>query len=121
MEGRLTLCNMSIEAGGRAGMVAPDDETFAYLHGREYAPKGQDWDDAVARWRELPSDRGAEFDAEVFLDADAIEPMVTWGTSPESWRTSASTASSSAPARTPASKTCAPPRRSPAAGPWPTA
>ncbi|HEV2676754.1 MAG TPA: 3-isopropylmalate dehydratase large subunit [Aliidongia sp.] len=83
MEGRLTLCNMSIEAGGRAGMVAPDDVTFDYLHGRPYAPKGADWDAAVARWRRLPTDPGAVFDREVTLDGTSFEPMVTWGTSPE--------------------------------------
>jgi 3-isopropylmalate/(R)-2-methylmalate dehydratase large subunit len=83
MEGRLTLCNMSIEAGGRAGMVAPDDKTFAYLHGRTYAPRGPDWDAAVERWRQLPSDPGAVFDREVRLDGSSFEPMVTWGTSPE--------------------------------------
>ena len=83
MEGRLTLCNMSIEAGGRAGMVAPDDTTFAYLCGRPYAPKGAAWDAAVAGWRRLPSDEGAVFDREVTLDGAAIAPMVTWGTSPE--------------------------------------
>jgi 3-isopropylmalate/(R)-2-methylmalate dehydratase large subunit len=83
MEGRLTLCNMSIEAGGRAGMVAPDDTTFAYIAGRPYAPKGAEWDQAVARWRELPTDEGAVFDTEVTLDGSAIQPMVTWGNSPE--------------------------------------
>jgi 3-isopropylmalate/(R)-2-methylmalate dehydratase large subunit len=83
MEGRLTLCNMSIEAGGRAGMVAPDETTFAYLKGRPYAPQGEAWDKAVASWRNLPSDPGATFDTEIALDAAAIEPMVTWGTSPE--------------------------------------
>jgi 3-isopropylmalate/(R)-2-methylmalate dehydratase large subunit len=83
MEGRLTLCNMSIEAGGRAGMVAPDETTFAYLRGRAYAPKGEAWEKAVAFWRTLPTDPGAQFDTEVTLDAAAIEPMVTWGTSPE--------------------------------------
>jgi 3-isopropylmalate/(R)-2-methylmalate dehydratase large subunit len=83
MEGRLTLCNMSIEAGGRAGMVAPDEITFAYLKGRPYAPKGADWDRAVERWRQLPTDPGAVFDREVTLDGSAIAPMVTWGTSPE--------------------------------------
>jgi 3-isopropylmalate/(R)-2-methylmalate dehydratase large subunit len=83
MEGRLTVCNMSIEAGGRAGMIAPDDTTFAYLAGRAYAPAGQAWDEAVARWRALPSDPGAAFDREVSLDAAEIAPMVTWGTSPE--------------------------------------
>lgn len=83
MEGRLTLCNMSIEAGGRAGMVAPDETTFDYLNGRPYAPKGADWDRAVAYWRTLPSDAGAVFDQEATLDGSAIAPMVTWGTSPE--------------------------------------
>lgn len=83
MEGRLTLCNMSIEAGARAGMVAPDDVTIAYLQGRDFAPKGAEWDAAVARWRALPSDPGAVFDAEVTLDGSAIAPMVTWGNSPE--------------------------------------
>jgi 3-isopropylmalate/(R)-2-methylmalate dehydratase large subunit len=83
MEGRLTVCNMSIEAGARAGMVAPDDVTFEYLAGRPYAPQGAEWDKAVARWRELPTDAGAEFDREVFLDARDIVPMVTWGNSPE--------------------------------------
>jgi 3-isopropylmalate/(R)-2-methylmalate dehydratase large subunit len=83
IEGRLTICNMSIEAGARAGMVAPDDTTFAYLHGRPYAPKGADWDKALAYWRSLPSDDDAAFDREAALDAAAIAPMVTWGTSPE--------------------------------------
>jgi 3-isopropylmalate/(R)-2-methylmalate dehydratase large subunit len=83
IEGRLTICNMSIEAGARAGMVAPDDTTFAYLHGRPYAPKGADWDTALAHWRSLPSDADAHFDHEIHLDAAEIAPMVTWGTSPE--------------------------------------
>jgi 3-isopropylmalate/(R)-2-methylmalate dehydratase large subunit len=83
IEGRLTICNMSIEAGARAGIVAPDDTTFAYLHGRSYAPKGADWDKAVAHWRSLRSDDDAQFDREVGLDAAGIAPMVTWGTSPE--------------------------------------
>jgi len=83
IEGRLTICNMSIEAGARAGMVAPDDTTFAYLHGRPYAPNGADWDTALALWRSLPSDADAHFDREVHLDAAEIVPMVTWGTSPE--------------------------------------
>ena len=83
MEGRLTLCNMSIEAGARAGMVAPDEVTFAYLAGRPYAPTGRDWDQALARWRALPSDPGARFDREVVIDASRIAPMVTWGTSPQ--------------------------------------
>jgi 3-isopropylmalate/(R)-2-methylmalate dehydratase large subunit len=82
MEGRMTICNMSIEAGARAGMVAPDETTFEYLKGRPHAPKGQDWDDAVAYWRTLPTDDGAEFDAEVSIDADELEPFVTWGTNP---------------------------------------
>ncbi|MFY9714212.1 MAG: 3-isopropylmalate dehydratase large subunit [Microbacterium sp.] len=82
MEGRMTICNMSIEAGARAGMVAPDETTFAYLEGRQHAPQGQDWEDAVAYWRTLPSDDGAVFDAEVFIDADELEPFVTWGTNP---------------------------------------
>jgi 3-isopropylmalate/(R)-2-methylmalate dehydratase large subunit len=82
MEGRMTICNMSIEAGARAGMVAPDETTFEYLKGRPHAPKGKDWDDAVAYWRTLPTDEGATFDAEVFIDADELEPFVTWGTNP---------------------------------------
>jgi 3-isopropylmalate/(R)-2-methylmalate dehydratase large subunit len=83
VEQRLTVCNMSIEAGARAGMVAPDETTLAYLAGRPYAPKGADWAKAVAAWRGLPSDAGARFDREVSLDGSAIAPMVTWGTSPE--------------------------------------
>jgi hypothetical protein len=83
IEGRLTICNMSIEAGARAGMVAPDDETFAYLQGRPYAPKGANWDMAVAYWGSLASDADAQFDREVSLNAAGIAPMVTWGTSPE--------------------------------------
>jgi 3-isopropylmalate/(R)-2-methylmalate dehydratase large subunit len=82
MEGRMTLCNMSIEAGARAGMVAPDDVTFAYLEGRRFAPRGSDWQRAVEYWRTLPSDEGAEFDTVVELDAGALAPYVTWGTSP---------------------------------------
>jgi 3-isopropylmalate/(R)-2-methylmalate dehydratase large subunit len=82
MEGRMTICNMSIEAGARAGMVAPDETTFAYLEGRPHAPQGEDWDEAVAYWRTLPTDDGATFDAEVYLDADELEPFVTWGTNP---------------------------------------
>ncbi len=83
MEGRLTVCNMSIEAGARAGMVAPDDATFSYLAGRPYAPKGEEWDRALVRWRKLPSDSEAKFDSEVSLDGSEIAPMVTWGTSPQ--------------------------------------
>ncbi len=81
MEGRMTLCNMSIEAGSRTGMVAPDDTAFQYLHGRPRAPKGALWDQAVAAWRLLPSDEGAAFDTEVSLDAGDIAPTVTWGNS----------------------------------------
>jgi 3-isopropylmalate/(R)-2-methylmalate dehydratase large subunit len=82
MEARMTICNMSIEAGARAGMVAPDETTFAYLKGRPHAPTGKDWDDAVSYWKTLPTDDGAKFDAEVFLDADTLDPFVTWGTNP---------------------------------------
>jgi 3-isopropylmalate/(R)-2-methylmalate dehydratase large subunit len=82
IEARLTVCNMSIEAGARAGMVAPDDATYQYLDGRPYAPKGADWDKALARWRTVPSDPEAVFDREAHLDAREITPMVTWGTSP---------------------------------------
>jgi len=83
IEGRMTLCNMAIEAGARAGIVAPDEKTFEYLKGKTYAPKGADWDKAVAYWRTLQSDADAKFDAVVDLDATKIEPQVTWGTSPE--------------------------------------
>ena len=83
MEGRMTVCNMSIEAGARAGMVAPDETTFSYMAGRPYAPKGAAWDAALAFWQTLPSDANAAFDREVTLDGAAIAPMVTWGTSPE--------------------------------------
>ena len=83
VEGRMTLCNMAIEAGARAGLIAPDEATYAYLQGRPRAPKGVDWDRAVAAWRTLPSDPGAVYDRTVTLDASAIEPLVTWGTSPE--------------------------------------
>jgi 3-isopropylmalate/(R)-2-methylmalate dehydratase large subunit len=83
MEGRMTLCNMAIEAGARAGMVAADDTTFAYIKGRPFAPQGENWDKSVAYWRTLHSDDGAKFDATVELDAAQIKPQVTWGTSPE--------------------------------------
>jgi 3-isopropylmalate/(R)-2-methylmalate dehydratase large subunit len=86
IEQRLTVCNMSIEAGARAGMIAPDDTTYAYLKGRPYAPKGAQWDKALAYWRTLPSDPGAKFDQEVSLDAGDLAPMVTWGNSPEDAR-----------------------------------
>ncbi|GAA4973057.1 3-isopropylmalate dehydratase large subunit [Pseudonocardia tropica] len=82
MEARMTVCNMSIEAGARAGMIAPDDTTFAYLEGREHAPAGEDWDAAVADWRSLRTDDGAEFDRVVRIDADELTPFVTWGTNP---------------------------------------
>ena len=82
MEARMTICNMSIEAGARAGLIAPDETTFAYLKGKPHAPSGDDWDQAVAYWRSLPSDPDARFDAEVILNADEIEPFVTWGTNP---------------------------------------
>ena len=82
MEGRMTICNMSIEAGARAGMIAPDETTFEYVKGRPHAPRGADWDEAVAHWKNLRSDEDATFDAEVVIDADALEPFVTWGTNP---------------------------------------
>jgi len=82
MEGRMTICNMSIEGGARAGMVAPDDTTFEYVAGRPYAPKGADWDAAVAKWRQLPTDEGATFDNEVVLDSFELTPMITYGTNP---------------------------------------
>lgn len=82
MEARMTICNMSIEAGARAGMIAPDDTTFEYLAGREYAPKGAAWETALARWKTLPTDDGATFDQAVALDVTALEPMVTFGTNP---------------------------------------
>jgi 3-isopropylmalate/(R)-2-methylmalate dehydratase large subunit len=82
VEGRMTLCNMSIEAGARAGMVAPDEITFAYVKGRKFAPQGKEWENAVAYWRTLPSDPGAEFDKVVRINAPALSPFVTWGTNP---------------------------------------
>ena len=82
MEGRMTICNMSIEAGARTGMVAPDDTTFAYLEGRPHAPAGPDWERALDDWRSLPSDDGATFDAEITIDAAALRPYVSWGTNP---------------------------------------
>ncbi|MFZ9678901.1 MAG: aconitase family protein, partial [Quisquiliibacterium sp.] len=83
MEGRFTISNMSIEAGARAGMMAPDDTTFEYLAGRPFAPQGTQWDQSVERWRALRSDDTARFDREVSLDVSSLEPMLTWGTSPE--------------------------------------
>jgi len=82
MEARMTLCNMSIEAGARAGMIAPDETTYVYLEGRRFAPRGAAWDEAVALWRALPTDAGAKFDASIEINASAIAPHVTWGTSP---------------------------------------
>ncbi|PJF32505.1 MAG: 3-isopropylmalate dehydratase large subunit [Phototrophicales bacterium] len=82
MEGRMTICNMSIEGGARAGMVAPDETTFEYIAGRPFAPKGSAWDKAVSQWRALPTDEGAVFDAEVVLNADDLVPMITYGTNP---------------------------------------
>jgi 3-isopropylmalate/(R)-2-methylmalate dehydratase large subunit len=82
MEGRMTVCNMSIEAGARAGVVAPDDTTFAYLEGRPHAPKGADWERALDHWRSLPTDEGAAFDRTVLIDAELLAPYVSWGTNP---------------------------------------
>jgi 3-isopropylmalate/(R)-2-methylmalate dehydratase large subunit len=82
MEERMTVCNMSIEGGARAGLVAPDDTTYQYISGRTYAPKGADWDRAVARWKQLPSDEGASYAQELSIDASTLEPMVTFGTNP---------------------------------------
>jgi 3-isopropylmalate/(R)-2-methylmalate dehydratase large subunit len=82
MEERMTVCNMAIEGGARAGLIAPDDTTFEYLKGRPHAPKGAEWDAAVARWRQLPTDEGAVYDRTITIDADALEPMITYGTNP---------------------------------------
>jgi 3-isopropylmalate/(R)-2-methylmalate dehydratase large subunit len=82
MEGRMTICNMSIEAGAKAGMIAPDETTFAYVEGRRHAPKGILWEQALEDWRSLPTDDGAVFDKEIFLDGAAIRPHVSWGTNP---------------------------------------
>ena len=82
MEGRMTVCNMSIEAGARAGMIAPDETTFAYLKGRKHSPQGAEWDKAVAEWKKLPSDPGAKYDRELVIDAATLAPYVSWGTSP---------------------------------------
>lgn len=83
MEGRMTLCNMAIEAGARAGMIAVDQKTIDYIQGREFAPKADEWDQAVASWRELRSDKDAVFDKEIIISADIIDPQISWGTSPE--------------------------------------
>ncbi len=82
MEGRMTLCNMSIESGARAGMVAPDETTFAYVKGRRFAPQNEEWERAIERWRSLPSDDGAQFDKVIEIDAAQLSPFVTWGTNP---------------------------------------
>jgi len=82
MEGRMTLCNMSIEAGARAGMIAPDETTFTYVQGRRFSPKGSDWEHAVASWRTLASDPGAKYDRVIEIDAASLAPFVTWGTNP---------------------------------------
>src|SRR5213594_136716 len=82
MDARMTICNMSIEGGARAGLIAPDDTTFQYCAGREFAPKGQAWDEALARWKQLPSDDGAQYDRSVSLDVSNLEPMITYGTNP---------------------------------------
>jgi 3-isopropylmalate/(R)-2-methylmalate dehydratase large subunit len=82
MEGRMTICNMSIEAGARAGMIAPDETTFAYLKGRRFVPKGAEWDKAIAEWSELKTDPGAKFDRELVVPAEELVPYVTWGTNP---------------------------------------
>jgi 3-isopropylmalate/(R)-2-methylmalate dehydratase large subunit len=82
MEQRMTICNMSIEGGARAGLIAPDDTTYEYLCGRRHAPQGAEWEKAVARWRQLPTDEGAAYDREVSIDAGALEPMITYGTNP---------------------------------------
>jgi 3-isopropylmalate/(R)-2-methylmalate dehydratase large subunit len=82
MEARMTLCNMSIEGGARAGLVAPDETTFEYLKGRPFAPKGAAWNEAVAGWQKLPTDEGATYDRSIVIDGDALEPMVTYGTNP---------------------------------------
>ncbi len=82
MEGRMSICNMSIEAGARAGMVAPDQRTFDYVQGREHAPTGEEWEQALSYWKSLPTDPGAQFDREIYINADELEPYVTWGTNP---------------------------------------
>jgi 3-isopropylmalate/(R)-2-methylmalate dehydratase large subunit len=83
LEGRMTVCNLSIELGAKIGLVAPDEKTFAYVEGRRYAPQGDLWREALAHWKTLPSDAGARFDAEHELDCAALAPQITWGTSPE--------------------------------------
>src|SRR5437879_8260091 len=82
MEQRMTICNMSIEGGARAGLIAPDDVTFQYLAGRPHVPKGAAWDQALERWRKLPTDDGAAYDKQITIDAERLEPMITYGTNP---------------------------------------
>jgi len=82
MEERMTVCNMSIEGGARAGMVAPDDKTYEFLHGRPFAPKGKAWEEALERWKKLPTDEGAAFDKQIVMNAGELEPMITFGTNP---------------------------------------
>ena len=108
MEGRMTVCNMSIEAGARAGMVAPDDTTFAYVEGRPHAPTGADWERALEDWRTLPTDAGATFDREVTLDATELKPFVCWGRTPAS--PSRSTARSPTPTASPSPASARRPR-----------
>ena len=83
MEGRMTVCNMSIEMGARGGLIAPDQTTFDYIEGRPYAPKGEDWDKAIEFWKSLPSDANAKYDKEINIEAEEISPQITWGTSPQ--------------------------------------
>ena len=79
----MTICNMSIEAGARAGLIAPDEKTFEYIKGRPYAPSGKNWDNAIDFWKSLPSDEGAKYDEEIIIKAEDISPQITWGTSPQ--------------------------------------
>ena len=104
MEGRMTVCNMSIEAGARAGLIAPDETTFSYLKGRRFSPQGAAWDEAVAHWKTLPSDPGAKFDRELHIDASTLAPAVTWGTSPGMTTTIDATVPTLADAKTDADK-----------------
>src|SRR6185369_13769084 len=83
MEGRMTVCNLSIELGAKVGMIAPDEKTYAFLKGRRHAPKGALWDQALAHWKTLPTEAGAKFDAEHTLECGSLAPQITWGTSPE--------------------------------------
>ena len=113
MEGRMTVCNMSIEWGARAGMIAPDATTYAYLQGRPHAPQGADWDAAVAHWETLRTDDDAVFDKEVVLDAAAVTPFVTWGTNPGAGRRRSATSSPTRRRCRPAASATPPSGRSP--------